>query len=87
MLKPNHKYYDQVQFTMGMLKLPECDLFLWTDKGSITVTVPFNRDRWDKLRSSSKNFHWDYLVPEYFMMRSPRELELTTLETVQQEAA
>lgn len=73
-LRNIHQYYDQVQFSMGLLNIPECDLFLWTEKSSLTVPVPFDNDRWLSLNKSLFNFHWQYLVPEYFAQRTPRNL-------------
>lgn len=73
-LKPNHAYYDQIQFSMGIMNLPECDFFVWTDQSTITVTVPFNENRWMELKQKLEAFHLKYLVPEYFAMRTPREL-------------
>lgn len=79
-LKTNHPYYDQVQFSMGLLGLQECDFFVWTPKNHLTLSIPFNEERWKELRESSEKFHWQYLAPEYFAMKTPRKLNPVKLD-------
>lgn len=74
MLKTEHEYYDQVQMCMGMTETKECDFFMWSEKGYISITVPFNEERWKMIKKSLDFFQWKYQIPEYFLMRTVRNL-------------
>lgn len=74
-LKSNHAYYDQVQFSMGLLGLDKCDFFVWTTVKFLTVHIPFDAERWLDLKEKLTLFHKEYLVPEYFAMKTPRKLK------------
>ncbi|KAK3917094.1 Ubiquitin carboxyl-terminal hydrolase 36 [Frankliniella fusca] len=74
LLKRNHPYYDQVQVQMGVLEFSKCDLYVWTPMGSECVTVKFDPERWNELKTALQKFHWEVLIPEYFLMRAPRGL-------------
>jgi len=78
-VKRDHEYYYQMQMGMGMTDIKECDLFIWSANGSILVTVPFDKYVWEKIKNKMISFHWDYLVPEYFAMRTPRNLPPITI--------
>ncbi|KAK3931102.1 Alkaline nuclease, partial [Frankliniella fusca] len=73
-LKKNHPYYDQVQLQMGVLEYTQCYLFVWTPKGHAMATVNFDHERWNDLSKALQKFHYEVLVPEYFLMRAPRNL-------------
>lgn len=74
MLKREHEYYDQVQMCMGLTEMTECDFFVWSEKGYVNLTVPFDEERWDQIKESLDNFQWCYQMPEYFLMRTVRNL-------------
>ena len=78
-LKEDHPYFYQIQMGMGMTDIKECDLFIWSQHGSILCTIPFNNSTWETIKSALIAFHWDYLVPEYFAMRTPRNLAPVTI--------
>ena len=66
--------YYQIQMGMGMAECEECDFFVWTKVDSVLLTVPFDERKWEEIKFLMKTFHWGKLVPEYFAMRTPRNL-------------
>lgn len=74
-LKKNHAYYDQIQLSMGLMDLDKCDFVVWTEANFVTLHVPFDEERWLVLKKALTHFHKEYLVPEYFAMKTPRELK------------
>lgn len=62
-----------------MTDTKECDLFIWSDAGSVLITIPFDEDFWESIKDAMKNFHWETLIPEYFAMRTPRNLTAINL--------
>lgn len=79
-LKKESDYYDQVQMEMGMRGMQECDFVVWSKKGYVILTVPFDQQRWNDIKCSLLKFHKEYMVPEYFAMRTPRKLHPIRME-------
>ncbi|XP_034233521.1 uncharacterized protein LOC117640743 [Thrips palmi] len=73
-LKQTHEYYYQIQMGMGLTECSSCDFFVWSKYGSILITVPFNESLWKEIRKKLALFHWEIMVPEYFAMKTPRNL-------------
>ena len=74
-LKRNHKYYYQVQMQMGICEKKVCDFVIWSQKGLSIERIHFDKSFWDYTYPCLERFHREYLVPEFFLMRIPRELE------------
>jgi len=79
-LKRNHDHYYQVQMQMDVMRMDLCDYLVWTRKGMLIVTVPYDEDFWAPKRLELICRHNAFLVPEYFLMRSPRNLSIVELE-------
>lgn len=74
-LKEDSDQYYQVQMQMGILQLEVCDLVVWSKHGMVTIPVAFNAQFWEKLAQKLVHIHHILLVPEYFLQRTPRDLE------------
>lgn len=74
-LKEDSDQYYQVQMQMGILQLEVCDLVVWSKKGMVIIPVTFNAPFWAKLSQDLVRIHHTLLVPEYFLQRTPRDLE------------
>ncbi|KAK3910032.1 Exonuclease [Frankliniella fusca] len=81
-LKKNHAYMYQIQMSMGILKLKECDFVVWSPKKIFIQTVQFNWKMWEEICSLLIPLHHRLLVPEYFLKRTPRQLEPCLLQYV-----
>ena len=79
-LKKEHAYYDQVQMEMAMTEATKCEFVVWSRKGMVCLVIPFDEGRWDQVRTSLTKFHWEYMAPEYFAHRTPRNLEPVQLQ-------
>ncbi|KAK3924632.1 Translocation and assembly module subunit TamB [Frankliniella fusca] len=74
-LKRDHAYMYQVQMSMGLLELKECDFVVWSPKNMFLQTIKFDRKMWEKMCAIFIPLHNRLLIPEYFLMRTPRKLE------------
>lgn len=81
-LNTGHEYYDQIQMNLGLTETKECDLVVWSEKGTIILPIGFDEERWTTIRAKLKTFHWKYQVPEYFLMRTVRNLPPLPLGTI-----
>lgn len=79
-LKRNHKYYYQIQTQLALCELKFCDFVVWSPKGMSVERIFVNNDLWSYMYPQLEAFHREYLVPEYFLMRLPRELEIVQLK-------
>lgn len=73
-LKQEHAYYYQIQFSLGILGLEDADLVIYTFKGILVITIKFDQDWWTENAEKLKSIHHRLLVPEYFLQRTPRNL-------------
>ncbi|KAE8737556.1 hypothetical protein FOCC_FOCC016992 [Frankliniella occidentalis] len=73
-LKDTHKFYCQIQLSLGILKLKEADLALWSIKDILVVPVPFDKNFFDALVVKITKLHREVIVPEFWEMRVPRKL-------------
>lgn len=73
-INTEHKYYDQMQMNMGITGIEHCDLVIWSEHGLLIIPVAFDELRWTTLQDKLKEFHWRYQAPEYFLMRTVRDL-------------
>lgn len=55
-VKQTHPYYTQIQTHMGVTKRNWADLFIYTKQGHINIRVPYNKNKYTEILSSSKNF-------------------------------
>jgi hypothetical protein len=78
-LKENHPYYDQLQMQMGIMGYSETDFFVWSKEGHVCVTVSFNEERWKSIAAGLTDFRLKILIPEYFTMKTPRNLNPISL--------
>lgn len=79
-LKRSSPYYHQVQHTMGVLQLKECDFVIWTDVDIMIIPVSFDENFWNTMAPILKKVHRELLMPEYFLMRTPRNLHPIEME-------
>lgn len=73
-LKQEHTYYYQIQFSLGILGIEDADLVIYTLKDILVIPVKFDSNWWNNNVHQLKEFHHNVLVPEYFLMRTPRNL-------------
>ncbi|XP_052129826.1 uncharacterized protein LOC127751008 [Frankliniella occidentalis] len=81
-LKNDHSYYYQIQMVLGILHLEQCDLIVWSPKGIITIPINFDKLFWSDLAEGLVSNHHSLLIPEYFLMRTPRNLDVLILDIV-----
>lgn len=74
-MKKNHAYYFQVQMQMDVMNVIVSDFFLWSKKGFLRIEVDYNPSFWVPKRNLLEMKHKGLLVPEYFLMRTPRKLK------------
>ncbi|KAK3929832.1 Exonuclease [Frankliniella fusca] len=74
-LKKNHSHYYQVQMAMDVLDLEECDYFIWSQKGHLLVPVVRDREFGQSKHQRLVDIHYTLLIPEYFLKRTPRNLD------------
>ena len=60
---------------MALTESTKCYFVVWSKKGIVCLVIPFDQERWDLIRKSLTAFHWEYMAPDYFAMRTPRKLE------------
>ncbi|KAK3917791.1 Methionine--tRNA ligase [Frankliniella fusca] len=74
-MKKDHAYYFQVQMQMDVMKVIVSDFFLWSKKGFLRIEVDYNPSFWVAKRNMMEMKHRGLLIPEYFLMRTPRNLK------------
>ena len=79
-MKPSSTYYHQVQHTLGVLQLRECDFVIWTNVDILVVPVTFDENLWSTTVLPLTKVHKELIVPEYFAMRAPRDLHQLELD-------
>jgi len=79
-MKPTHAHYYQVQMQMDIMKIGKCDYFVWSKHGHLTVTVSYDETFWAPKRTELATRHHQLLVPEYFLRRVPRGLQIYELD-------
>lgn len=62
-LKPNHKYYTQIQMQLGIMGLAHCELIVYTKQGHLKVVVPYNEQKFQEILSNLSMFGKTYLFP------------------------
>lgn len=75
-LKPNHAYYYQVQCSLAVLELDECDFMVWSAHGFAIETIYRNEIVIQSLMKKLMDVHENILLVEFFEMRLPRNLPL-----------
>jgi hypothetical protein len=63
-LKETTVCYGQIQGQLALAGCTECDLFLYTEHGSLTVKVMFNSTFWDKIMAKLIWFWEEKVAPE-----------------------
>ena len=79
MMKASHSHHYQVQMQMDIMNVHTCDYFVWTRHGHICVSVAYNEVFWAPKRNELVTRHHQFLVPEYFLQRIPRDLPIYEL--------
>ncbi|KAK3928980.1 DNA polymerase [Frankliniella fusca] len=74
-LKRESPYYSQVQHYLGILGLDVCDFVVWSKRGIEVLEIPFNLKSWEEVQAAQSTLHWQYLMPEYFLQRTVRDLD------------
>jgi len=73
-LKRTHAHYYQVQMAMDIMKLRTCDYVVWSSVFLVVIKVKYNDHFWAPLRTRLKDIHKELLLPEFWLMRTPRDL-------------
>lgn len=63
-LKQNHSYFTQCQIQMYCTGLEECDLFIYTKKDCINISVKRDNLFLEKLVKKMEYFYFNYYLPE-----------------------
>lgn len=84
-LKDSHPHYLQVQMQMNIMRVQTCDYFLWSPKGHLTVTVPYDAQFWEPKMVKIADIHGTIIIPEFFLQRVPRRLLPFTFEHYDEE--
>ncbi|KAK3913088.1 Siroheme synthase [Frankliniella fusca] len=79
-LKKDHEYYYQVQQSLGILKIKQADFVVFSKHGKIVARVNFDEGVYQKIVSKVTAFQREYLIPEYFEKRAPRNLKPLSLQ-------
>ncbi|KAK3088828.1 hypothetical protein FSP39_024255 [Pinctada imbricata] len=79
-LKRNHKYYYQIQMQLAICEQKVFDFVIWSQHGMSVERIQMDESFWNHTYPKLLRFHKEYLVPEYFLMRIPRELESAKFE-------
>lgn len=79
-LNTKHAYYYQVQMQMGVLQRAWCFFVVWSPEGMIVNKIVFDKDFFDAMVPVLKDFHCNYLCPEYVEMKLPRHLPILNLK-------
>lgn len=74
-IRKHHAYYYQVQMQMDVMKVKVCDFFMWSKNGCVRLEIPYDPSFWLPKRDTLDLKHRGLLMPEYFLMRTPRNLE------------
>ena len=75
LLKTSHSYYYQIQLQLLVTEAKYCDFVLYSDIGKIYIQRIFkDKDLIYRIIEATKIFWRRVLIPEYFLMRIPREL-------------
>lgn len=74
-LKRTHQYYYQIQMQLLVTEADYCDFILYSNVGKIYVErITKDDDVQSRVKKYTKLFWKKLLIPEYFIMRVPREL-------------
>ena len=75
LLKALHSYHYQIQLQLLVTEDEYCHFVLYSDIGKIYIRRIFNdKDLQYRIIEATKIFWRRVLIPEYFLMRIPREL-------------
>ena len=75
LLKTSHSYYCRMQLQLLVTEAEYCDFVLYSDIGKIYIQRMFkDKDLQYRIIEATKIFWRRVLIPEYFLMRIPREL-------------
>jgi hypothetical protein len=73
-LKPEHKYFSQVQGQMALKGCEWCDFVVWTTKGMSIERIYFNIDLWNSTLSCLVKFFHDIIIPEVFTRKIKKSM-------------
>ena len=74
LLKTSHSYYYQIQLQLLLAEVEYCDFVLYSDIGKIYIEGIFkDKDLQYRIIEATRIFWSSVLIPEYFLMRIPRE--------------
>jgi len=81
-IKTTHSHYYQCQMGMDVMKMEDCDYVVWSRHGMVIIHISYDNVFWSPKRRELKKLHRIMLVPEYFLMRTPRNLLPIKFEVV-----
>lgn len=61
---------------LALCELDIADFIVWSPKGMSVERISVDKTLWSYMYPQLEAFHKEYLVPEFFLMRLPRELEI-----------
>lgn len=65
-LKESSAYYTQVQMQMGILGIPNCELWIWSSRAAeapLAISIDFNEFFWRKLKGELDVFYMEFILP------------------------
>ena len=63
-LDPKSYWYYQIQGQLGICKVAQCKLVVYTSKGIHVINVPFHTEKWEELRARLGTFYLEHLGPK-----------------------
>lgn len=61
-LKTSHQYYTQIQLQMYVTSMNLCDLFVWSPKDSVTITIMRDESFLSDLVPKLRDFYFSYYL-------------------------
>ncbi|KAK7089418.1 uncharacterized protein [Littorina saxatilis] len=69
-LKKAHQYYGQIQGQMALTRRPACDLFVYSEHGSLIVPILFDEEFWLRMLANLEWF-WGNQVAAELLRKTP----------------
>lgn len=81
-LKDHHTYYGQIQGQLAITGHQQCDLFVYTEHGNVTVPVYFNSKFWKEMLDNIIWFYRNVVAPEFLKLHSVVPLKRVSDEDI-----
>src|SRR6056300_1384636 len=61
-LKENHNYFYQILMQLAVTGLEWCDLFVWCENDSASITIYFDANKWNSVQEKLDIFYFQYFL-------------------------